>query len=202
MAKTAGRPVGEHDTKRQEIAKATWAVIADRGVEGASMRAIAREAGYTTGVLVHYFEDKKDILDFSFRHLASSNEESFAAASKDGDPVEVIREMAFGTLPLDERRSRAIRVWQSFLMAMEKSQLDVDGVERALNTSLSFVIDVVRRGQETGAFRRDISAEHMAEQINALVDGLCRTAMVRPKHLTSERLIDLVEAQISMMKKQ
>ena len=52
----------DHDQRRRELAQAAWNVIADSGIDGATTREIAREAGYSTGVLAHYFERKDDIL--------------------------------------------------------------------------------------------------------------------------------------------
>ena len=50
------------DTRRDEILSATWRVIARDGIARATIRAIAREADCSRGILAHYFDDKADIL--------------------------------------------------------------------------------------------------------------------------------------------
>ena len=55
------------DQRRMELAAAAARVIARAGVDGASMREIANEAGWTTGTLVHYFANKHELLDFTLR---------------------------------------------------------------------------------------------------------------------------------------
>ena len=50
------------DARRDEILSATWRVIARDGISGATIRAIAREANCSRGILAHYFDDKADIL--------------------------------------------------------------------------------------------------------------------------------------------
>ena len=50
------------DARRDEILAATWRVIARDGIARATIRAIAREAGCSRGILAHYFDDKADIL--------------------------------------------------------------------------------------------------------------------------------------------
>ena len=50
------------DARRDEILSATWRVIARDGIARATIRAIAREAGCSRGILAHYFDDKADIL--------------------------------------------------------------------------------------------------------------------------------------------
>jgi AcrR family transcriptional regulator len=75
------------DFKRQRILDAAKRVFQDRGLEGAAMRAIAAEAGYTAGALYSYFPAKEDIyaaiLADSLAALARAIRE---AAAKAGDP--------------------------------------------------------------------------------------------------------------------
>jgi AcrR family transcriptional regulator len=49
------------DFKRQRILDAAKRVFHEKGLEGAAMRAIAAEAGYTAGALYSYFPAKEDI---------------------------------------------------------------------------------------------------------------------------------------------
>ena len=59
----AGMPkIVDHDQRREEIVAATWRVIDRHGLDEATTRRIAEEAGYSNGVLAHYFRDKDDIL--------------------------------------------------------------------------------------------------------------------------------------------
>ena len=58
--------VVDHEERREAIAEATWRVIERAGPDGANMREIAREAGYTTGVVTHYFRDKRELMAFAF----------------------------------------------------------------------------------------------------------------------------------------
>ena len=52
----------DHDKRRLAFAAAAYRVIARRGLAGATVREIAKEAGFTTGALVHYFPSKDEIL--------------------------------------------------------------------------------------------------------------------------------------------
>jgi len=54
--------VVDHEERQREIAGAVWRAVARRGIEAATMREIADEAGFSTGVLAHYFEDKDALL--------------------------------------------------------------------------------------------------------------------------------------------
>jgi AcrR family transcriptional regulator len=50
------------ESKRDDILSATWRVIARDGIAGTTIRAIAREADCSRGILGHYLQDKADIL--------------------------------------------------------------------------------------------------------------------------------------------
>ncbi|GBQ07377.1 TetR/AcrR family transcriptional regulator [Acetobacter cerevisiae] len=52
---------GESEAKRQQILTGAKAVFAAHGFEGASMSAIAREAGVSKGTLYNYFANKCDL---------------------------------------------------------------------------------------------------------------------------------------------
>src|SRR5690606_31704542 len=55
------RQLAMSDTRRAHVLDAARRVFAERGVEGASIREIAREAGYTAGALYSYFDSKEAI---------------------------------------------------------------------------------------------------------------------------------------------
>lgn len=76
------------ELKRQLIIAAARRVFETEGLEEASMRAIAREAGYTAGAIYFHFENKETIyahvLDDSLGRLIASVEGAVAGAA--GDP--------------------------------------------------------------------------------------------------------------------
>lgn len=201
MNKPAGRPVGEHDAKRREIANATWSVIADRGFEKASMRAIAREAGYTTGVLVHYFENKEDLLKYAFEQVAAELQEELKEATRGGSVLESIRHIAMQTLPLTAERARLVSAWQSFILAADKSPIIMSTVTSVVGRNHKLLASLVEKGQEVGVIRDDFPAKDLADQIDAMVDGLSRLAPLQPDRLTAERLVNLLDVQLKMIER-
>ncbi len=59
--------VVDADQRRSELADAAARVIARSGIDGASLREVAAEAGWTTGALVHYFANKRELLAFTLQ---------------------------------------------------------------------------------------------------------------------------------------
>lgn len=99
--------------RRRLIAQATWRVINRDGVRAASVRAVATEAGLSTGSMRHYFEDHPSLLLFAAQHsLELMTQRVFAhLASPDADPRTSIRAVLEELLPLDAQRAAESTVY-------------------------------------------------------------------------------------------
>lgn len=73
-----GRPSNAAE-RRPQIVQAAVRVIARHGYEGASIQAIAREAGLSAGLLHHHFGNKADILHAVLDHLETLVQERHEA---------------------------------------------------------------------------------------------------------------------------
>ena len=86
-ASRAARTKAVHDFKRAAIVEAARRVFAERGLEGASVRLIARAAGYTPGAIYFYFPSKEhiygEILSESLASLGRAVKDAAAAAPDD-----------------------------------------------------------------------------------------------------------------------
>lgn len=102
----------DHGLRRDEIALVACRVVAEHGFEKASMVRIARAAGYTTGMLAHYFDSKQDIIIAALRLILRRIDErlSQAPASASPDLLALLSE----ALPLDEQRRTECAFWTSF----------------------------------------------------------------------------------------
>lgn len=52
----------DHQARRRDISAATAKLIANGGLEAATMREIAHSSGYSKGVVEHYFENKQELI--------------------------------------------------------------------------------------------------------------------------------------------
>jgi DNA-binding transcriptional regulator YbjK len=55
------------DQRRSELAQAVWTVIRRDGLQRASVRNVAREAGLSMGSLRHYFASQSELLCFAMQ---------------------------------------------------------------------------------------------------------------------------------------
>ena len=89
----------DHEARRAEISSTAAHLIAERGLEAATMREIAVRSGYSKGIVEHYFEDKGEQIGAA---LAWANDRYFerAAESTAGKTgLEALRARLAATIP-------------------------------------------------------------------------------------------------------
>ena len=102
----------DHEQRREEIALVACRVVAQYGFERATILRIAREAGYTTGMVAHYFDTKQDIVIAALRLILRRIEERLTPGGADGQAqlLAVLTE----ALPVDETRYIECAFWIAF----------------------------------------------------------------------------------------
>jgi AcrR family transcriptional regulator len=101
----------DHEQRREEIALVACRVVAHHGLDQATIVRIAREAGYTTGMVAHYFDTKQDIIVAALRLILRRIEERLTP-SAEGEPD--LLTLLTEALPVDETRYMECAVWIAF----------------------------------------------------------------------------------------
>ena len=102
----------DHDQRRDEIAFAACKAVARWGFDRVTIAKIAREAGYTTGMVAHYFDTKQAIILAALRLISRRMEARLSNRMDDRGAglVDVLSE----ALPLDRPRILETKVWIGF----------------------------------------------------------------------------------------
>jgi len=104
----------DHAQRRDEIALVACRVVAEHGFDQASMVRIAREAGYTTGMLAHYFDTKQDIIIAALRLILRRIEERLLRPAQPGAPAPDLLTLLTEALPVDAHRRIECAFWTTF----------------------------------------------------------------------------------------
>ena len=104
--------VVDHQQRRDEIALVACRVVARYGFSQATIVRIAREAGYTTGMVAHYFDTKQDIIVAALRLILRRIEERLTRGA--GEPQTDLLAVLTEALPVDETRFMECAVWVAF----------------------------------------------------------------------------------------
>jgi len=103
----------DHDKRRDEIALIACRVVAEHGFEKASMVRIARGAGYTTGMLAHYFDSKQDIIIAALRLILRRIDERLTQPAPGAARADLLA-LLTEALPVDEQRRTECAFWTAF----------------------------------------------------------------------------------------
>lgn len=106
----------DHGERRRAIIEAAWRIIADRGIDGITMRDLAAEAGYANGALGHYFSGKDEILCTAFEYVIESTNRRIERSVGRRRGLAALRRMCLEIMPVtDETRLEAriaVALWQ------------------------------------------------------------------------------------------
>jgi AcrR family transcriptional regulator len=167
----------DHEQRRRQIAEALLRIAATRGLQAASMREVAAEAGVSLRLVQYYFHTKDELLVGSLPYLA----ERLAARVRTrlqalGQPP-TARQVVEGTLaavlPTDEESRQIRRTYDAFYalvlaepaLAEQYEARDPDALERLLAAQ-------VTRAQEAGEVAADHDPAQVAAGLLALTNGL------------------------------
>jgi AcrR family transcriptional regulator len=164
--------------RRQELAQAVFRVIRRDGLEQASVRNVAREAGLSMGSLRHYFASQSELMVFAFRAVIDRIEARLAGLEPEPDPRRRAERALAELLPLDDERRAENEVWLAFTArAMVDPALRVlrdEGYDALHAGCQAMVTDL----SAAGLAPTDVPAE--AQRLHALLDGLAAHAAMRP----------------------
>lgn len=108
----------DHEERRRTIAEAVVRVVSAHGVEAASLRAVAAEAGVSMGAVQHYFTTRDQMLLFALEYGNSVLAERVGrllAERRPATPRENFRLLFTLLLPLDEDGRAGARVWAALI---------------------------------------------------------------------------------------
>jgi len=187
----------DHDARRAELLAATWRVIARDGIEGATVRRISREAGYSTGVLTHYFQNKEDVLRTALQAAFTETRSRIEAQASEASGLRALRNAALAELPLDDDRRRACEVRLGFwARATADETFAADQRARYFQLRRTFA-RLLEQAQECDEMPPDVDLEGEGERLVALCEGIGVQALFDPNRWSAERQTAAVDAHLS-----
>jgi AcrR family transcriptional regulator len=105
------RTKGNHEARRRDVSEAVWRVLTAHGFGGLTMRALATELGATTGLLTHYFPNKRDLVAHALDLLEQRGAARDRRAAEPG--LATLRAALLDVLPLTAEAAGSNRIWMS-----------------------------------------------------------------------------------------
>jgi len=184
-----------HLPKYQRILDAAVEVIAERGYFNSPVSAIAARAGVADGTIYLYFKSKDDVLrtaiDQTYESFYERIEEQFRAVPDAKGQLEAIARLHLAMAK--ENRSLAILMQTEM---RQSAKFIAEFSHGHLVRYIQVVREVVRRGQQEGVFRRDVSDGVVAHCLFGAIDELLSSAVFTGREYdagdTAAQVVDVV----------
>ncbi|MEU1479532.1 TetR/AcrR family transcriptional regulator [Streptomyces sp. NPDC001668] len=176
----------DHGERKKDLARALWAVVEREGIEGATIRSVAAEAGWTRGVVAHYFRDRDDLLLFAYR-LALQREQELGPTSET-PPLERLVGVLLRALPVDAQSRLDFKIWLGFMGRVADHPALAEAVLEEHQDYHGRIRGLVESCIEEGILAPPWEAARAALTLATFVDGLGVMAALDPSTYSSARL--------------
>jgi AcrR family transcriptional regulator len=181
----------DHDLRRRDISAAVWRVLAARGFDGLTLRAVAAELNATTGLLTHYFADKRALVRYAL-DVAEERTQGRPLRTAPAPGLAALRTALLDVLPLDPDTVTMNRVWVSSWDAAlgdaETGRAQAGRYERWRTRLRGHVVAAQERGELPAGDPDDLAAEAAA-----FGHGLVVQALFDPDRFPPDRQAALLD---------
>ncbi|MET1074640.1 MAG: TetR family transcriptional regulator C-terminal domain-containing protein [Umezawaea sp.] len=179
------------EARRTAVVDALFRVVRREGVEQASLRNVADEAGLAIGSVRHYFDSHDELLVFALRELEDRVEvrvragaERILAADSSAERRPLVEALLGELLPLDADRHDEAVIWLAFVTAA-RTRPSLRPSALRLHEGLRMIVGrILARAAELGALPDGVAVDVETERLAALVDGLAVNAVLQPDRTT------------------
>jgi len=164
--------------RRAELAKTSYELIAERGMEGVSLRAVARRLGATTGLVSHHFADRAELTEAALDHAAAVIVTRVMKMPGTTDVFDVLA----AVLPID---AVTIENWRFAFSVRTSAMFDPD--LRRFDRMILEHWNSYLPGQLAGRVEGDL--HDACRHLIALVDGIALQAVLNPLDWPADKQI-------------
>ena len=177
-------------TTRELILDAATSLLASRGVEHATVRKVAAEAGLSPGAVQHHFKTRDELIAAAYEHTAELFRETLeATVTGIGSPTERFRaacHLLAGCADDSERTRAATAAWMAFAGIAATGGPAAPGYREAWQQVEDNLAAAVGDAEE-------------AALLLATLDGIAVARLTEPDRMTAERGRALVDKQLARL---
>lgn len=184
----------DHAERRRLVTDVTRGLIIQGGLEAATMREIAKEAGFANGALKHFFDSKDDIIKATYDSSLERMGEVVNEAAEDVRGLKALRSMAFAAMPDDEEKRTAGRVLLAFWERAATEQSMADTYREHLDQWRTALLQFLAEAREDGDVTAPESDEVLVSEIILINAGVNVMGLLAPDLFSFDSQRELLNA--------
>ena len=161
-----------HDKKRKLIAEAAWKIIEKEGIEKASIRRVAAEAGMSPGALRHYFSTKDEMLLFIIEYYIEEGKKRSDHKEWSKNPLQAVEEVLLELVPIDEEKKIETSVWWIFALRSLTSDALKEKKDEMTDGTYDLANSMIKILTLKGILSESVNADLESSRLSALIEGL------------------------------
>ncbi|MBH5318437.1 TetR/AcrR family transcriptional regulator [Paenibacillus sp. GSMTC-2017] len=183
-----------HETQREMIAEVAWTIVTRDGVESASVRNIAKEAGLSMGSMRHYFPSQADLYIYLMELVSNRVGARVQAmiASTTTPTFEQLTHLMMQLLPIHEETKPEMEVWLWFNAKAVSTPALKPLNARIYEETFLLVKLVIDALIHMKLAKQEIDVHYEAQSLYALVDGLAIHCFMHPDEASEERISSIL----------
>src|SRR5262245_12657235 len=199
MSASRGSRAGDRqEPSRKQLMSAAIDCFARYGYQGTSIDRIARDAGVTKGAVYYHFRDKADLLFEAVKdRIGGFEQQVLEEVSPTRDALENLRHVVdacFFHATVSNHRRFIITLMIEALDTNPRLSAEFRNILRRMRV---FLAGVVRRGQQRGSLRADVTPEAAAAAIMGGIIGAEVQHYQDPEEIDLRRVLDTLVEQIA-----
>ena len=187
----------DRERRRQEILEVTWRLMATRGADAATMREIAREAGYANGALAPYFANKDELVEAAYVHVFEQTNDRIRTAVAGRRGVAALHAFLVEVVPTTEVTRLEARIvlpfWNRTVTDERLARLNDAAMQRWRRD----IRELLRQGREDGDVTVATADDVLADQLLALALGLQVLALLPESPTPAATQLAMLDAALA-----
>jgi AcrR family transcriptional regulator len=165
--------ITDSEATKTKLVRAAWSVIAAEGIQAASLRRVAIEAGCTTGLITHYFVDKNELVTYAYRKVL---DKMIADATAQIDREDTVARKLLAAVEAveptrPEHRDLTI-VLMNFWAAAAFNPTFAEHCRRDYKRWRDLISQAIRDGVRSAELRPDTDVRMLTDLLTLVSDGL------------------------------
>jgi AcrR family transcriptional regulator len=192
----------DHESQRVRFAEAAMRLIAQFGLEGATMRAVAAEAGLSYGSLFHYFKSKDELLMHAIRHSTAMQTRRVNEFVSQYSGLQALQHLLCDDAIISDSSRDDWMVWLTFLYKAALQESFADLHAEVIDGWLSRIERLLADAQQAGEIRENLDVGFEAIGVWAYSAGIGQLSLLHRELLPVPLQKQLISSYLDKLRRQ